>query len=67
MTKPPGLIKRRGVSNFAKETRQLHRATAARVNELLLVDGADHASELVTGQHRTHVLTAILRFLRVNA
>jgi hypothetical protein len=33
----------------------------------LLVDGADQASELVTGKHRTRVLTAILRFLRVNA
>jgi pimeloyl-ACP methyl ester carboxylesterase len=56
-----------GVTNFAKDTRQLHRATMSRVNELLLVGGADHASELVTGEHGRQVLAAIGAFLRAHA
>jgi pimeloyl-ACP methyl ester carboxylesterase len=49
------------VTTFAKETRELHRATSAKVNELLLVEGDDHASALLTGPHRRQVLAAILR------
>ena len=52
------------VTNFARDTRQLHRATSARVNELLLVDGDEHASELVSGKQPRQVLSAILRFVR---
>jgi pimeloyl-ACP methyl ester carboxylesterase len=55
------------VTNFAKDTRQLHSATSARVNELLLVDGDDHASELFSGKQRRQVLSATLRFLRAYA
>jgi fermentation-respiration switch protein FrsA (DUF1100 family) len=55
------------VTTFAKETRELHRATPAHVNELLLVDGDEHASELLAGHHRRQVLAAIVRFLRTHA
>jgi acetyl esterase/lipase len=54
------------VTTWAKDTRQLHRATPARVNELLLVGGDEHASELVTGRHQREVRAAILRFLRAH-
>jgi pimeloyl-ACP methyl ester carboxylesterase len=54
------------VTTSAKDTRQLHRATPAQVNELLLVDGDEHASELLTGPHGHRVLAAILRFLRAH-
>jgi pimeloyl-ACP methyl ester carboxylesterase len=54
------------VTTFAKETRELHHATRANVNQLLLVDGDAHASQLFTGPHRRQVLAAILRFLRAH-
>jgi hypothetical protein len=55
------------VTNFAKDTRQLHRATSAQVNELLLVDGDDHASELFSGKTAPPLLSATLRFQRAYA
>lgn len=52
-----------GYTTFGKETVQLHDATPARVNELLLVPGADHGVDLLAGRNGERVRGAILQFL----
>jgi hypothetical protein len=51
-----------GYTLFGKETVQLHQATPARVNDLLLVPGSDHGVDLLSGREGERVRAAILAF-----
>jgi pimeloyl-ACP methyl ester carboxylesterase len=51
-----------GYTSFGKETIQLHDATPAKVNELLLVSGDDHGVDLLAGRDGGRVRSTILRF-----
>jgi pimeloyl-ACP methyl ester carboxylesterase len=53
-----------GYTLFGKETKQLHAATPAQVNEILLVGGSGHGVDLVKGAEGRRVRPAILAFLR---
>jgi hypothetical protein len=52
-----------GYTLFGKETAQLHDATPAQVNEMLLVPGSGHGIDLVEGKAGQRVRPAILAFL----
>jgi pimeloyl-ACP methyl ester carboxylesterase len=52
-----------GYTNFGADTRQLHRAVPARVDELLLVSGGDHGVDLLADAHGPRVRAAIARFV----
>jgi dienelactone hydrolase len=51
-----------GYTSFGKETIQLHDATPASTNELLLVPGDDHGVDLLAGRNGGRVRSAVLRF-----
>jgi hypothetical protein len=51
-----------GYTSFGMETIQLHDATPAKINELLLVPGADHGVDLLAGKNAQRVRSTILRF-----
>jgi pimeloyl-ACP methyl ester carboxylesterase len=51
-----------GYTSFGKETVQLHEATPADLNELLLVPGSDHGVDLLSGPEGPRVRAAILSF-----
>jgi hypothetical protein len=51
-----------GYTSFGKETIQLHDATPAKINELLLVPGDDHGVDLLAGSNGQRVRSAIMRF-----
>jgi dienelactone hydrolase len=51
-----------GYTLFGKETEQLHEATPAPINELLLVPGSDHGVDLLSGPQGDRVRAAILSF-----
>jgi hypothetical protein len=52
-----------GYTSFGKETIQLHGATPAEINEMLLVPGGDHGVGLLSGNAGKSVRPAILAFL----
>jgi dienelactone hydrolase len=52
-----------GYTSFGKETVQLHEATPAETNEMLLVPGSDHGVDLVSGREAKRVRPAIFAFL----
>jgi pimeloyl-ACP methyl ester carboxylesterase len=52
-----------GYTMFGKETAQLHDATPAEVNEILLVPGSGHGVDLVEGKAGQRVRPAIIAFL----
>jgi hypothetical protein len=56
--------RRDGYTLFGKETKQLHAATPAEVNEMLLVSGSGHGVDLVHDPAGRRVRPAILEFLR---
>jgi hypothetical protein len=51
-----------GYTSFGKETIQLHEATPAKINKLLLVPGDAHGVDLLGGQNGDRVRSAIVRF-----
>jgi pimeloyl-ACP methyl ester carboxylesterase len=51
-----------GYTLFGKETIQLHDATPAQINELLLVPGSDHGVDLLAGPDGKRVRPAIVSF-----
>ena len=51
-----------GYTSFGEETIQLHDATPAKINELLLVSGDDHGVDLLVGRNGERVRSTILRF-----
>jgi pimeloyl-ACP methyl ester carboxylesterase len=51
-----------GYTSFGKETVQLHQATPAKINELLLVSGDEHGVDLLMGNNGERVRSKILRF-----
>jgi pimeloyl-ACP methyl ester carboxylesterase len=51
-----------GYTSFGKETIQLHDATPAKIDKLLLVSGDDHGVDLLAGSNGQRVRSAILRF-----
>ena len=55
-----------GYTNFAGETRQLYRGARghARPDRLLVVGGADHGVDLLTGAQARRVGPAVTRFIR---
>jgi dienelactone hydrolase len=53
-----------GYTSFGKETVQLHEATPAKINEMLLVPGSDHGVDLLSGPPAKRVRPAIVAFLR---
>jgi dienelactone hydrolase len=55
-----------GYTNFATETRQLYRGARghARPDRLLVVGGADHGIDLLTGAQAGRVVPAVTRFIR---
>jgi hypothetical protein len=52
-----------GYTLFGKETKELHAATPATVNEILLVPGSDHGVDLLSGAQGKRVQPAIFTFL----
>jgi hypothetical protein len=52
-----------GYTLFGKETVQLHDATPARIDELLLVPGSDHGVDLLAGPNGKRVRAAIFGFI----
>jgi pimeloyl-ACP methyl ester carboxylesterase len=52
-----------GYTTFGKETVQLHEATPAKLNEMLLVPGADHGVDLLAGPGSERVRSAISDFV----
>jgi dienelactone hydrolase len=52
-----------GYTNFAADTRALHRAVPARVNLMLLLSGGDHGVDLLSDEHAGVVSSAIEHFL----
>jgi hypothetical protein len=50
-----------------RDTRQLHRATPAKVNRMLLVPGGNHGVQLLSDATGSRVRAAIFAFLRANA
>jgi dienelactone hydrolase len=52
-----------GYTLFGKETAELHEATPAQINELLLVPGSDHGVDLLSGRQGDRVRAAILSFV----
>lgn len=52
-----------GYTTFGRETRQLHHATPARVNRMLLVRGGDHGVDLLSDASGPRVRAAIVDFL----
>jgi dienelactone hydrolase len=55
-----------GYTNFAEETRQLYRASKAhaRPDQLLVVGGDDHGTDLLTGSQAKRVVPAVTSFIR---
>jgi hypothetical protein len=55
-----------GYTNFADETRQLYRGARghAHPDDLLVVGGADHGVDLLTGSQARRVVPAVTRFIR---
>ena len=55
-----------GYTNFADETRQLYRGARghARPHDLLVVSGADHGVDLLTGGQAKRVVPTVTRFIR---
>ena len=55
-----------GYTNFATETRQLYRGARghAQPDRLLVVGGADHGIDLLTGAQARRVVPAVTRFIR---
>jgi hypothetical protein len=55
-----------GYTNFATETRQLYRGARghARPDRLLVVGGADHGIDLLTGSQARRVVPAVTAFIR---
>jgi hypothetical protein len=51
-----------GYTSFGKETIQLHDATPAKIDKLLLVSGDDHGVDLLAGSSGQRVRSAIVRF-----
>jgi dienelactone hydrolase len=56
-----------GYTFFGRDTRQLHAATPARVNRMLLVGGGDHGVDLLSDDNGPRVRATILAFLQANA
>jgi hypothetical protein len=52
-----------GYTNFAADTRALHRAVPARVNLMLMLSGGDHGVDLLLDEHAGVVSSAIEHFL----
>lgn len=52
-----------GYTTFGKKTLQLHEATPARINEILLVPGADHGGDLLAGPGSERMRAAISDFV----
>jgi dienelactone hydrolase len=52
-----------GWTNFAADTRALHRAVPARINLMLLLSGGDHGVDLLADEHSGVVSSAIEHFL----
>jgi dienelactone hydrolase len=52
-----------GFTTFGRETRDFHRVTPARVNQMLLVPGGDHGVDLLSDEHGPRVRAAIVAFL----
>jgi dienelactone hydrolase len=55
-----------GYTNFGRETRELHGVTPAKVNQLLLVPGDDHGTDLLADASGPKVRAAIVAFLDAN-
>jgi pimeloyl-ACP methyl ester carboxylesterase len=55
--------RRDGYTTFGKETVQLHEATPAKLNEILLVPGSDHGVDLLAGPGSERVRAAIAGFV----
>ena len=55
--------RRDGYTTFGKETVQLHEATPAKLNEILLVPGTDHGVDLLAGPGSERVRAAITDFV----
>ena len=55
-----------GYTSFADETRRLYRGARghARPDDLLVVGGADHGVDLLTGGQAPRVVPAVTRFIR---
>jgi dienelactone hydrolase len=56
-----------GYTFFGRDTRQLHAATPAKVNRMLLVGGGDHGVDLLSDDNGPRVRATILAFLEANA
>jgi pimeloyl-ACP methyl ester carboxylesterase len=52
-----------GWTTFGRDTRQLHSATPARVNRMLMVPGVDHGTDLLSDENGPRVQAAIVAFL----
>lgn len=52
-----------GYTTFGKETVQLHEATPAKLNEMLLVPGSDHGVDLLAGPGSERMRAAISEFV----
>jgi dienelactone hydrolase len=52
-----------GSTTFGRDTRQFHRVTPAKVNQILLVAGGDHCVELLSDANGPRVRAAIIDFL----
>jgi hypothetical protein len=51
-----------GYTSFGTETIQLHDATPAKINDLVLVSGDDHGVDLLAGRNGQRIRSAIMRF-----
>jgi hypothetical protein len=56
-----------GWTTFGADTRAIHRAIAARVNQLQLVAGDSHGVDLLAGRSGARLSDAIVAFVRANA
>ena len=52
-----------GYTTFGRDTRQFHRVTPAKVNQILLVPGGDHGVDLLSDANGPRVRAAIIDFL----
>jgi hypothetical protein len=55
--------KQDGWTTFGRDTRQLHSATPARVNRMLMVPGVDHGVDLLSDENGPRVQATIVSFL----
>jgi len=55
-----------GFTTFGRETRDFHRVTPARVNQMLLVPGGDHGVDLLSDENGPRLRATTVAFLATN-